>query len=192
MSSLPPSETVFTIPELLESILLNLDLRTLLTTAQSTCRTWTTLIKTSPRLQQALFLLPAPTAKKAHNPLLAQTFPSLFPAPAPNSHSSPENSDQDKDTNPLCLFTFTTLDMVATPAKTEAYRRREASWRHMLLQQPPISEIGFIQIRSAMRGKSYTQFKIVVSFFCLADRYVARSVLLFDQFFPFALVIRSR
>lgn len=147
-----PSETVFTIPELLETILLHLDPRTLLT-AQSTCKTWTTLITTSPRIQQALFFIPSSHPEKELNPLLVHSFPSLFPSPSPRE----ENYVQD------ARFTFTSLDMFGSPAKMKAYMRAEASWRRMLVQQPPVFEIGLVKIRSGMRSQSHAQFRIQVS-----------------------------
>lgn len=50
---------VFTTPELLEIILLHLDPRTLLVSAQRVCQTWTAQIQSSPAIQEALFFRPA-------------------------------------------------------------------------------------------------------------------------------------
>ncbi|KAI0146884.1 hypothetical protein GGR57DRAFT_478651 [Xylariaceae sp. FL1272] len=46
---------VFPIPELLESILLHLDQKTLLLSALRVCKTWHTLINTSTPIQQILY-----------------------------------------------------------------------------------------------------------------------------------------
>ncbi|KAL4954382.1 hypothetical protein BDW69DRAFT_163300, partial [Aspergillus filifer] len=45
-------------PELLEMILVQTDMRTLLISAQRVCRTWKALIDHSPSLQRALFFTP--------------------------------------------------------------------------------------------------------------------------------------
>ncbi|KAJ5995143.1 hypothetical protein N7481_002120 [Penicillium waksmanii] len=63
-----PQVKVLTTPELLEIILLHLDIRTLLVSAQRVCQTWKVLIQTSPAIQQALFFrsaTPNPNSKKA-------------------------------------------------------------------------------------------------------------------------------
>lgn len=49
---------VLATPELLECVLLHLDMRTLLVSAQRACRVWHELIATSPALQEALFFKP--------------------------------------------------------------------------------------------------------------------------------------
>jgi hypothetical protein len=77
----PQSVTsVLSTPELLESILLRLDLRTLLTSAQLVNRQWRALVSHSPALQRALFLQPAAAAAWApeNNPLLAAAFPAFY------------------------------------------------------------------------------------------------------------------
>jgi hypothetical protein len=87
--------------------------------------------------------------EKTLNPLLADAFPSFFPM-----HSPPL-----KDS----LFTFSTCDMIRTPDKKGAYARKEASWRRMLVQQPPISEFAFFAITSSREFFSYSQHDIMVS-----------------------------
>ncbi|KAJ5171955.1 hypothetical protein N7492_004548 [Penicillium capsulatum] len=146
MSAIKSPSTVCDIPELLELILLHLDLRTLLTTAQSTCRAWTSLIRNSPRIQQALFFASANHREKVYNPLLAEKFSPFFPNDSPGSEYP--------------LFTFTACDMFKTPDQTNAFMRKEASWRRMLVQQPPVPGIGYIKIRHAMRHTSYAQSKM--------------------------------
>lgn len=69
--------------ELLERILLQLDMRTLLVSAMRVSRAWNSLITTSPPLQRALFLLPegrgdASISDTVFNPLLARHFPPFF------------------------------------------------------------------------------------------------------------------
>lgn len=65
-------------PELVQEMLLQLDLRTLLTSAQLVCRQWFDIIATSPTLQQALHLKPSRPSHEGGpvpNPLLAEAFP---------------------------------------------------------------------------------------------------------------------
>ncbi|CRL20950.1 unnamed protein product [Penicillium camemberti] len=46
------------IPEILEMVLVEMDMRTLLTCTQRVCRAWLNLIKASPSIQKALFFTP--------------------------------------------------------------------------------------------------------------------------------------
>lgn len=154
--SLMASETVFSTFELLEMILLQLDLRTILTAAQLTCRSWYGLIRCSLSLQRALFFMPDESNSQGaksigiYNPLLAAAFPSFFP-------ESRVSSSED------VLFSLSTLDMIKSPRRKSAFTRKEASWRRMLIQQPPILEFAFIRIRRSMRSQSYIQREIRVS-----------------------------
>src|SRR5437879_630808 len=95
-------ERVLSTAELLELILLQLDLRTLLTAAQRTCRYWKTLIRDSPSLQKYLFLMPDESAPKSWNPLLAEAFPSFF-------------SQDGTSATGFGRFTFATFDMIQRP-----------------------------------------------------------------------------
>ncbi|GAM38618.1 hypothetical protein TCE0_033f09487 [Talaromyces pinophilus] len=118
-------------PEILESILLQLDPQALLTAAQQTCRTWRGVIHESPSLQKALFFTLDEPPEKVQNPLLVQRFPSFF--------------GKTKWSSSL----LSSLDMIKKPGKLEAYVRPEASWRRMLVQQPPISVVGMIRTINA-------------------------------------------
>jgi hypothetical protein len=144
-------------PEILEAILLQLDNQTLLT-AQRTCRTWRALIYGSPSLPKALFFLPEAHCgredeeNKTQNPLLVNRFPSFF-----------------GKTKSVSLLP--SLDMLKRPEKLEAYLRPEASWRSMLVQQPPILVIGLLETILGKQDShefyevhvsSLTHFKVVV------------------------------
>ncbi|GFF86609.1 hypothetical protein IFM61606_05443 [Aspergillus udagawae] len=118
---------VLSTPELLEYVLLYLDVQSLLTSAQRVCRSWTRLIQTSPRLQQVLFFKPIPPERcpeKLINPLLARHFTGLLPASMDpygvrdGSLRHPWSEQADR---------------------RQKFFRREASWRRMLVQQPPAS-----------------------------------------------------
>lgn len=129
-------------PELLEMILVQVDMRSLLTSAQRVCLHWASLINSSPSIQKALFFTAIKECEwgadeNTPNPLLAVAFPSVFPA----------NGRTDR-------FQFDFSDMAITKdASTMArFVRKEASWRRMLVQQPPIRTIGHYHITHGMAG----------------------------------------
>lgn len=117
--------------ELHELILLRLDLRTLLTSAQQVNHVWAALIKESTALQRQLFFAPDVRITSqgiTHSALLLDAFPSLF-----------FKLEPDKDDH---KFTFQSWDMIKHPEKQPSYLRPDASWRRMLVQQPPIYRLG--------------------------------------------------
>ncbi|KAJ6506835.1 hypothetical protein C8R45DRAFT_797092, partial [Mycena sanguinolenta] len=121
----PPQESVLATPELLELILSQLPMRDLLVTAIRISKTWhaTTL---TPSLQCALFFLPSLSSDSEHiqNPLLAATFPSFFAARS------------------MRCRVRTLMDQELPWGKaSDAFKRAEASWRRMLLTQPPVLAI---------------------------------------------------
>lgn len=155
------AERALSITEILEGILIQLDLRTLLTSAQLVNRGWRQLIRESTQIQEALFFKPQ---QKRHgrdeptfNPLLRETFPSFFP----NAGDA------------ISRVSFKSLDMVQTPEKLAAYARKDASWRQMLVQQPAIQEFAFLTITHAMMGDYLAQYRLDVSAAC-CPRYTAR------------------
>ncbi|KAE8377058.1 hypothetical protein BDV26DRAFT_264370 [Aspergillus bertholletiae] len=130
----------FSTVELLESILLHLDIQTLLT-AQRTCRAWHATIQGSTAIQKALFFTPidaSSASTKVQNPLLMKMFPSFF------------------EWDPSLLAS---VDMLQRPEKLEAYIRPEASWRRMLVQQPPILRIGVL-LSSYAFAESHTFYEL--------------------------------
>jgi hypothetical protein len=79
---------VATTPELLEQILLNLDMHTLLVSAQRVSKAWHSLITSSKPLQRHLYFEPITaktpqeiTTTRTRNPLLEKTFKPFFPPP---------------------------------------------------------------------------------------------------------------
>ncbi|RDW72586.1 uncharacterized protein DSM5745_07758 [Aspergillus mulundensis] len=129
MSNSTPHHKIFSIPELVEAILLETDPRTLLTSAQRVCRLWNDLIKNKDELQQALFFKPSRKASSRHghrqmNPLIPRLWHELFRR---KGFATPKY--------------FLPLD----PIKAEAYQRPNASWRRMLLYQPPEYRLGIIE-----------------------------------------------
>ncbi|KAF2683000.1 hypothetical protein K458DRAFT_390280 [Lentithecium fluviatile CBS 122367] len=117
-------------PELLENILSCLDIRSLLTKAQRVSRRWNATITSSKKLQRLLFFqpeLPKPqndeSVENVHNPLLTGIF------------------------NPWYAKHFNWRTIAALPMAEciewkEAVMRPKASWRRMLVSQPPAKKVG--------------------------------------------------
>ena len=151
----PPKKALGT-TEILEEILLQLDMRSLLTSAQLVNRSWRQLIQKSPEIQRALFFKPQKDqrgdSEPILNPLLVKSFPSVFP----------------KDGSTSSIFSFKSLDMVKSPEKLAAYTRKEASWRSMLVQQPPVSDFAILDLAHGRGGDSLRRYRFKVS--------VARSI----------------
>lgn len=141
-------------PEILEMILARVDMRTLLTSAQRVSRCWSDLISNSPSIQKALFFTPIMNSEwgikmKTFNPLLTETFPSIFPA---------KDGRQDSQF-PLC-----DLPTTKDAKKMDRLVRKDASWRKMLVRQPPIFEIGIFEIYSSRAGDGARSSSIPVGF----------------------------
>ncbi|KAK1490437.1 F-box domain-containing protein [Colletotrichum tamarilloi] len=196
MSEIQPSlravETVLAIPELLESILVQVDMRTLLVSASRVSRTWKAFMDGSPAVQQALFFKPVPMdiSRAVIHGLEDGVFPSI-----PEQGAMPSHTTGDRLINPLlaekfdkCFFDFgptyscqrransfyelpwsktpepiqtvqeywggwsqvkpAELDEEAARYQDEVRRRftrRGASWRRMLVSQPPPSSLGYMR-----------------------------------------------
>ncbi|RYP69404.1 hypothetical protein DL770_008241 [Monosporascus sp. CRB-9-2] len=128
--------------ELLEAILLKLDIRTVILSAQLVNRQWHDLITKSPAIQQAIFFKPVEATNGAplRNPLLTELFPPFFGG---------ENEMR------FAIDAFEELAM-ARQERLAAFRREGASWRRMLVQQPPVRELGMWETVSRMGGDGHT------------------------------------
>ncbi|KAJ6538562.1 hypothetical protein DFH09DRAFT_79119 [Mycena vulgaris] len=114
---------IFT-PELLELVLSYLPMRDLLITAPLVSKTWQA-ITLSPALQRALFFQPDPSAARVQNPLLAEMFPPFF-APERDGHWPGKASS---------------IKSMPWSKAPDAFKREEASWRRMLVIQPPAQKM---------------------------------------------------
>ncbi|KAK1997975.1 F-box domain-containing protein [Colletotrichum falcatum] len=183
-------EAVLAIPELLEAILVQVDMRTLLLSAGRVSRTWKALMDGSPALQQTLFFMPVSDVSRGTICGLEGTpFPKV-----PSEYRLPSHSDA-RLINPLlaekfdkCFFDFgptyschrransfyelpwsirpepvqtvreywggwsqvrpAELDEESARALAESRRRftrRGASWRRMLVSQPPPPSLGYMR-----------------------------------------------
>lgn len=147
VSTISPVHAVLRTPELLELILLQVDQRSLLTSAQRTCRGFYDLVCTSPCLQAHLFFSP----RRADlwdglqmNPLIGDVLPVHLSSSRVMKkgrrfywdRSSPDGADVYQS-----RCESHSLAVCATPSRCRhqidaAFCRSDASWRRMLLVQP--------------------------------------------------------
>lgn len=147
-------EQVLAMPELMESILLQLPFQELLINAQCVSQTWNAIISSSPLLQQKLFFQPwASNVSRPYefNPLLRERFWRYFPdrseelgeflfccLPGPidwnRNHYFGDCADCKDYENVDASHAVHAEEM--TRKKQDAYARKEASWRRMLPIQP--------------------------------------------------------
>ncbi|KOS40770.1 hypothetical protein ACN38_g8357 [Penicillium nordicum] len=119
--------------ELIEIILILVNDEQTLLLAQRVCQRWAHCIRDSRILQQALFFQPKqPTLPKTtiprQNPLLAVKFPYWFPDVCQSSRNT----------------AFGAGDMQEFLDKHGAWLHPSASWRRMLVQQPPAMSLGWV------------------------------------------------
>lgn len=137
---------------------------------------WTRLITTSPSIQQALFFQAIPERDttipclKSRNPLLSEVFPCLFgQIPSSECLNLAEEArkrvameypdDRCHEINPF-LWTF---ELAHNLEKRPAYLRKDASWRQMLIQQPPVRSLSvtFVDITNTEGlSLSFAQYNI--------------------------------
>jgi hypothetical protein len=148
-------QATFSSPELLEVILMNLPMQDLLVNGLRINRTWNATISTSPTLQQHLFFAPTVQSlndepKWTKNPLLTEKFPTWFNDIRMTKRFFIDvNTLQDAidifhytdNAGPYKSYSFTDIGTLARAdlgARSEVYCRPEASWRRMLVTQPPV------------------------------------------------------
>lgn len=91
--------------------------------------------------------------------ILSSTFPSLYvQEDSTNARPVAEAKPRKK-----IFFTYSTFDMIQNPERLEAYTRKEASWRHMLIQQPPIKEFAFFTTSTSLGGTHWERHRVRVS-----------------------------
>jgi hypothetical protein len=137
-------ERIFATPELLEAIVIQLTPIDQLVRAQLISRLFHTTITTSPRVQQLLFFRPDPIRNPRDwslNPLLRKHFLPWF-AP-PEGRFGGRNYD-----------TLKLMDWTTSASSLDAFLRSEASWRNMLLTQPPSKELKVVRWIHGQGGDS--------------------------------------
>ncbi|PMD32557.1 hypothetical protein L207DRAFT_518480 [Hyaloscypha variabilis F] len=148
------SERAFSIPEVLEAILLNCQPRYLLVDAQRVNRTWHSTVRCSPALQRSLFFEICPrndNREPEFNPLVSAAFPPFF-------KHNPDVEDDAKWTQE----SLSRMDWNSSLLKRDAYSRKEASWRQMLVLQPPIMEVDIFKSWSSMTGMGKIRGRIMI------------------------------
>ncbi|KAJ7321363.1 hypothetical protein DFH08DRAFT_384403 [Mycena albidolilacea] len=131
---------VISIPELLGLTLSYLPVRDLLVAAPLVSKTWQALTLT-PALQRALFFQPNPASEYVQNPLLAEVFLPFFGRRSRDLWSWPNTK---------------AIKSMPWSKAPEAFRRPEASWRRMLVTQPPIQMMIITETcqgRGSVRGR---------------------------------------
>ncbi|KAI1311079.1 hypothetical protein F5Y03DRAFT_343396 [Xylaria venustula] len=137
-------EAVLQTAELLQEILLNLDMRTLLTAAQRVSRQWRELVTSSPALQQALYFEPMAESSgiATQNPLLAEIFPLWFPKETQEEQLDVDEVDEIEEWPKVPeREDFDSLEM-AQESRRHAFMHPTATWRRMLVRQPPVRSLG--------------------------------------------------
>ncbi|KAJ5097475.1 hypothetical protein N7456_008196 [Penicillium angulare] len=165
-ANLSPQQTAIQIPEILENILLHLDEKSLLTSAQRVSRFWHDLVS-QPPLQKHLFFQPDWDQKeKVTSELLVENFPLWFPNNAGQPAQSTENMQNIGivDLRDHRRNAFKTLP-IASPLKNEAFMYKDASWRRMLVQQPPIPKLVVFTTANSMMGTFFEGPAIVEELF---------------------------
>ncbi|RYP04254.1 hypothetical protein DL764_004593 [Monosporascus ibericus] len=132
------ARTLLDVPEILEEILMHLGMRTLLTSVQGVNKTLYRLIAGSPPLQQRLLFRADYSTTSTPNPLMEE-FPFYF------THLRLGSGEQ----APLLAKTGRAWNnALRSPsaehirAKGQAFGRPGATWRRMLVQQPPLPASG--------------------------------------------------
>ncbi|KAF7377265.1 F-box domain protein [Mycena sanguinolenta] len=148
-------------PELLELTLTHLPMRDLLVTAPLVSKMWQALTLT-PTLQRLLFFQPDTSSDQAENPLLVEMFPPFFAPGGPNRWSWPNSK---------------AIESMPWSKSPDAFKRPDASWRRMLVTQPPARRL-VITERCHARGGDFVH-RAVLNDPCL------RMGVLYDLVLPF-------
>jgi hypothetical protein len=114
------------------------------------------MIRESRSLQKALYFTPienTPAQEKVQNPLLVEQFPALFRVIDPDDPEDGYEYDEP---------TIAEFAMMKNPSKLAAYLRSEASWRRMLIQQPPVCNFGVSTYSTGGWGFGYYFFEFPV------------------------------
>ncbi|KAF7377267.1 F-box domain protein [Mycena sanguinolenta] len=153
--------TVISSPELLELTLAKLPMRDLLVTAPLVCKTWQAITLT-PALQRLLFFQPDTSSDRAENPLLVELFPPFFAPGGPIRWSWPDSE---------------AIESMPWSKAPDAFKRAEASWRRMLVTQPPAQRLVITEQCHARGGDSVAR--------AVLDDPCLRMGVLYDLVLPF-------
>lgn len=149
------TEQVFNTPELLSSILVNLDQRNLLTVAQLVCKAWFHEINSTPCLTRHLFFnlpisspTPGNTSSRILNPILSEAFPPFYELRVDQDVLVFEEEEQEEHNwmalEPSDQFKLTKLFAIKDPDQNP-FLREAASWLRMHVSDPPTTRIAIHQ-----------------------------------------------
>jgi hypothetical protein len=153
MANISAKDKVWSIPEVVEAIFFELLPRDLLVNAQRVSRDWNNTIKSSPVLQKRLFFQPGPKDQLREpklNALLRENFPAFFT----------RANDTDRYDRKWPQEILSDADWNSSPKKIDAYSRKEASWRKMLVAQPPVTTTKVIKTTSDLGQDDRTEGKL--------------------------------
>jgi len=149
------STQVILLPELLESILCSLPLNDLLLNAQLVSRSWRHAVQGSPSLSQKLFKHPGRRSNRQRkvifNPLLQHAFPHFFPLSSESVHTETDFLRRQRTAKSPSEFSPANRRVAL-----ESYLRKEASWRSMMIVQPPVTQLEIV----------YTSHEEICDCFC--------------------------
>ncbi|KAJ5100502.1 hypothetical protein N7456_006554 [Penicillium angulare] len=154
--NISPERKALDLPEILENIFLHLDHQSLLTSAQRVCRYWHELVS-QPTLQKHLFFEPDWNCKETStSELLVENFPLWFPCDS-------DQPDQSTDTTYVRTIDPCPLEEpspyeflpLASPGRNQFFMYENASWRRMLVQQPPIADLVHFNASNHINGMSF-------------------------------------
>ncbi|CAH0046119.1 unnamed protein product [Clonostachys solani] len=163
MNSLPAPCQVFSTPELLEEILLCVDdIGTLVASVPLVCKAWNQHVSESPALQRALFFLPDNSkalsdedaeADFVVNPLLRKHFGALISEPTEFDPDVPWTRQSRAAREGFDIKEVKKMRLSITRGDgnqpDKRFACKEASWRRMLISQPPIRTVGYLPINRA-------------------------------------------
>lgn len=148
MDQASSQDRVFALPETTEAIFLLLSPRDLLVNVQRVNQAWHNTIKSS-IFQRLLFFEAWPqdlSRDPEFSPLLVKAFPNFFTHTTEHDHygSWPQES-------------LARTDWASSDARIDAYQRKEASWRLMLVVQPPVKRMDIIKTNGWQTAATMTE-----------------------------------
>ncbi|CAG9981930.1 unnamed protein product [Clonostachys byssicola] len=167
----PAQEAVFATRELFDDILLRLPIELILTAAQRVSKTWQCRIESSRPLQRHLFLLPdtSKTLKETGgdctmNPLLYKHFgPMLGRTEVQGGGTSSADSQPRVSRHGTGYTTIKAMqdmhlsiaDMSGGRARHKRFACAGATWRRMLVSQPPPRSVGYVEYAENGQSQRY-------------------------------------
>ncbi|VUC21615.1 unnamed protein product [Clonostachys rosea] len=160
----PSMEAVFATEELFDDILLRLPIELILTAVQRVSKTWQRQIESSHRLQRHLFLRPdnSKTLQETQgdciiNPLLYKHFGPMLGRREEQSGGTDVVASQPRARRLGMGYDMhlSIADMSGGRVQHKRFACAGASWRRMLISQPPPRNVGYIEYAENGRAERY-------------------------------------